>query len=288
MRYEIRERLVADGGEASAAEGMAKRFALLAAGMEKYEAEDVSLRVSTPSGGCTCEGENERETLLEAARLLHEAAANRLPAEAALYLGCDFGDENDPAAPLPYLRALGALPENAAGNTRYSLYVCGEGGETMGAVYFFGRDSRGVFRHGERACFSPVGALPENACWITNTTPLYIGSVADEALYEACRRLSLAAGNEYPEGGVDEETGFRYYPDLFRCRDGTAEYALMNVILPDNEAVAAFSDCLARVLRLAGLGKMEMELTSCNFDDPRLLRLSVSPDGTRSFWMTDY
>lgn len=282
--YEIREHLVTDNGTGLYMLG--RRVALLAARTLMGEELGLSgLYVKAGDKECSVTGSEITAELRETLALIMEAAGNMAPAEVILEYATRWssGDEELCSMTLPsgLCEELDHLPEEQFGNTKYTMWNDADCSDGMGVVTFYGRGSDGVFHRGDDGLHKEVTELPEGEAWLNNVFVWMQDGEMTEEQYNACYRLSLAAGTKDPERGETFEDGFTNRPDLLREEDGTVSYALVQAYLEGAAAVDSFAQCFADVLRAAGEEEpQQVEFVSMDDAEPRMLRLTVSADGT--------
>lgn len=289
--YEIKEHLTLyPGADLSVPYLVSRRLAMLGADMLLDDGSAVDrLRVRMGTGEVVFSGQEVTPALKEAIQLLYAfmKEENEETLEMDLTYGYIREGENDPFSerlgPFELCGFLDGLGENALERLSYVMWSKADEDPGMGTVVCYGRRSDGAVCRGE-AAYETVCALPEDAVWYTEeSTFSYYGTPFPESLYEACRRLSVAAGNPSPESGetfCEDGEICQSYPDLTRTGPDQGEYYLNFVSLPDRQSAEAFTSAMAEVLRLTGEEKYVAELLDTGARRPRMLRLTVTPERT--------
>lgn len=295
--YEIREHLtLLPGSDPSAAYLAARRLAMLGADMlmEGGTAVDT-LRVSKGARAVSFSGCEVDPSLKEAVSLLLEAmqAENTEPAEMDLAYEYRWSEADEAFSeglePFGLCRLFDAWEDRELEKISYVMWNKADGTDGMGTVVRYGKDSSGTLCRGT-APFLPIDVLPPEAAWYTEeSTFAYDGSPFTAEIAEACRLLSIAAGNPSPEEGETftvEGQLCQSYPDLSWDGEDEGEYYLNFVSLPDKSSADAFTEAMVRVLRATGREAYEAELLDIHARLPRLLRCTVTADGRISYAMT--
>lgn len=297
VNYEIREYLsLLPGTEPSVPYLMARRLAFLGADMLMDGRSYVdTLRVKKGDREAVFSGTGAGPALKEAIGLLLEAEEedNKDAVEVDLAYGFCWsaGDEelSSLLSPFGFCALLDSLEEEALEKLSYAMWNNADSEYGMGSVTCYGTDGEGTVRHGE-AEFEEVGTLPAEAAWYTEeSTYAYADTPFTAELAEACRKLSIAAGNPEPEKSETYTVdGIECHsrPDLIWDGEEEGEYYLGFTSLPTPESAENYVAAVKEVLRLTGEESYEAEFLDLNAKKPRMLRLIVLNDGAVRYEMT--
>lgn len=290
VNYEIREHLsFLPGTEPSVPYLMARRLAILGADMlMDGETYVDKLYVKKGDREASFSGSEAGQALKEAVTLLLEAEEednkDAVEVDLAYVFRWSAGDEelSNLKAPFGFCALLDSLEDEELEKLSYAMWNNADCEYGMGLVTCYGMDSEGTLRRGG-AEYEEVASLPAEASWYTEeSTYACADTPFTPELAEACRQLSIAAGNPDPDKGETFTIGDQVChsrPDLML--DGEeGDYCLGFTSLPTPESAEKYIAAVKEVLRLTGEESYEAELLDLNARKPRMLRLTVLGDGT--------
>ena len=295
--YEIKEHLILQpGADPYVPYLMEKRLALLGADMLMNGCTAVdTLRVRKGDAEAVFTGSEVTPTLKEAIGLIAQAETeeNTEPVEAELSYEYRWsaGDEafSNDLGPFVLCSLLDTLTDDALEKLSYVMWNKADSSDDMGTVCCYGLNSSGVLCRGVSA-YAPIGTLPAGANWYCEETSfLYDEMPFTAEAADACRALSIAAGNPDPDHGETFTMNGQLcqsYPDLSWDGSEEGEYCLSSVSLPTPESAAVFTAAAAQALRATGREEYQVSLLDLNARSPRLLRITVTPDGGVKYEMT--
>lgn len=222
------------------------------------------LRIRTGSERAEVSGDDSAKAFEEALSLLLVGGETTVTL-ARLY-------EEPESAPDVFAKALHDLPAEKRDTVRF-VYWDDPLGESMGSVFAYG-----AAPVNGPVPYVPVDEPSEDGDWFSNCTYFFVeGTEFTPELTEACRALSISAGTEEPEKGFC--LGGRYgSPDL--CAEGPYPFFTLNHIgLPGRKSVRNFAKHVSPVLKLTGMPAYTAELIDVESEMPRMLRITVSPEG---------
>lgn len=299
--YEIKEHLLLQpGAEPAVAYLMARRLAMLGAAMlMDMEAAVDSLRVKRGAHEITFSGTEVNGSLKEAVALIgayeygeeEDCPEEPLEAELAYEYRWSSGDEefSELQGPFGLCEVLGSFDDEALKKITYTMWSKADCGEGMGSVTCYGTAEDGTVLRG--GCeFIKTDTLPADAEWYTEeNTFVYDGVPFSAEIAEACRKLSIAAGNPTPDEGetfLMDGQECQSCPDLIFEGEDEGQYYLNFASLPTPDSVSAFAGAMREVLRLTGTEGYEAEFLDVKAKKPRMLRITVTKNGEIEYAVT--